>query len=186
MKKILSITLTLAMVFSAVAAFATPSKSTDDLITTGDSNVSGVLIYVSAAPNAVAAAAAVTEDLGETLATGAPAVEHFDEEVQADITAALPAGVEASSLVCNELVPLGVSGYEEGMGDIISVFQFATVYTPNQTVIPVLGFVDAEGNVQWHVLKAQVYTGGFVYITFPAELILRMTTETSVLAILSV
>ena len=72
-----------------------------------------------------------------------------------------------------------------GMGDVIAPFQFATVYQEGQPVVAMFGFVGADGVVEWHVLQAEVVAGGIVNVTIPADLALRMTTETTVLAILN-
>ena len=185
MKKLLGIMLALTLMFAIGAANATPSKTASDLTQTGNTNLTGVVVYVTTSQASVDAAAAVVTDIAAKATAGVTAAGFFGEALQADIAAAFPAGKDLSTLVVNELVPLAISGYAAGMGDVIAAFQFATYYQVGQTVAPVLGFVAADGTVEWHVLKAEVVTGGIVNITFPADLALRMTTETTVLAILN-
>ena len=185
MKKLLGIMLALALTVAVGAAYATPSKTASDLTQTGDTNLPGVVVYVTTSQASVDAAAAVVMDMAAKAAAGETAVGFFGEDLQADIAAALPAGTDLSALAVNELVPVSLSGYAAGMGDVVVPFQFATVYQAGQTVVPMLGFVGADGVVEWHVLQAEVVAGGIVNITFPADLALRMMSETTALAILN-
>ncbi len=185
MKKLLGIMLALALTVAVGAAYATPSKTASDLTQVGDTNTPSVVVYITTSQASVDAAAAVVTDIAAKATAGVTAAGFFGETLQADIAAAFPAGKDLSTLVVNELVPLAISGYAAGMGDVIAAFQFATYYQVGQTVAPVLGFVAADGTVEWHVLKAEVVTGGIVNITFPADLALRMMSETTVLAILN-
>ena len=185
MKKLLGIMLALTLTFAIGAAYATPSKTASDLTQTGNTNLLTVVVYVTTSQASVAAADAVVTDIAAKAAAGVTAAGFFGEALQADIAAAFPAGKDLATLVVNELVPLAISGYADGMGDVLTPFQFATVYQVGQIVVPVLGFVGADGVVEWHVLKAEVVAGGIVNITFPADLALRMMSETTVLAILN-
>ena len=185
MKKLLGIMLALALTVAVGAAYATPSKTASDLTQVGTASIPGVVAYVASSQAGVDAAAAVVTDMAAKATAGVTAAGFFGEALQADIAAAFPAGKDLSALVVNELVPLAISGYAAGMGDVIAPFQFATVYQAGQTVVPVLGFVGADGVVEWHVLQAEVVAGGIVNITFPADLALRMMSEITVLAILN-
>ena len=185
MKRLLGIMLALALTIAVGAAYATPSKTASDLTQTGNTNIPGVVVYVSTSQASVDAAAAVVTDMAAKAAAGVTAVGFFGEALQADIAAALPAGTDLSALAVNELVPVALSGYAAGMGDVVVPFQFATVYQEGQPVVAMLGFVGADGVVEWHVLQAEVVAGGIVNVTIPADLALRMTTETTVLAILN-
>ena len=185
MKKLLGIMLALALTVAVGAAYATPSKTASDLTQTGDTNLPGVVVYVTTSQASVDAAAAVVMDMAAKATAGVTAAGFFGEALQADIAAAFPAGKDLSTLVVNELAPLAISGYAAGMGDVVVPFQFATVYQEGQPVVAMLGFVGADGVVEWHVLQAEVVAGGIVNVTIPADLALRMTTETTVLAILN-
>ena len=185
MKKLLGIMLVLALTVAVGAAYATPSKTASDLTQVGTASIPGVVAYVASSQAGVNAAAAVVTDIAAKATAGVTAAGFFGETLQADIAAAFPAGKDLSTLVVNELVPLAISGYAAGMGDVVAAFQFATYYQVGQVVAPVLGFVAADGTVEWHVLQAEVVAGGIVNITFPADLALRMMSETTVLAILN-
>ena len=185
MKKLLGIMLALVLTVAVGAAYATPSKTASDLTQVGTASIPGVVAYVASSQAGVNAAAAVVTDMAAKATAGVTAAGFFGEALQADIAAAFPAGKDLATLVVNELAPLAISGYAAGMGDVIAPFQFATVYQVGQTVVPMLGFVGADGVVEWHVLQAEVVAGGIVNITFPADLALRMMSETTVLAILN-
>ena len=185
MKKLLGIMLALTLMFAIGAANATPSKTASDLTQIGPTNIPGVVVYVTTSQASVDAAAAVVTDIAAKATAGVTAAGFFGEALQADIAAAFPAGKDLATLAVNELVPLAISGYTAGMGDVIAPFQFSTVYQASQTVVPMLGFVGADGVVEWHVLQAEVVAGGIVNITFPADLALRMMSEITVLAILN-
>ncbi len=187
MKKLLGIMLALALALTVAvgAAYATPSKTASDLTQIGPTNSPGVVVNVTTIQASVDAAAAVVTDIAAKTTAGVTAAGFFGEALQADIAAAFPAGKDLATLVVNELAPLAISGYAAGMGAVIAPFQFATVYQAGQTVVPMLGFVGADGVVEWHVLQAEVVAGGIVNITFPADLALRMISEITVLAILN-
>ena len=185
MKKLLGIMLALALTVAIGAAYATPSKTASDLTQIGTASIPGVVAYVASSQAGVNAAAAVVTDMAAKATAGVTAAGFFGEALQADIAAALPAGTDLSALAVNELIPVALGGYTAGMGDVVVPFQFATVYQEGQPVVAMLGFVGADGVVEWHVLQAEVVAGGVVNITFPADLALRMTTETTVLAILN-
>lgn len=185
MKKLLGIMLALVLTVAVGAAYATPSKTASDLTQVGTASIPGVAAYVATSQAGVNAAAAVVTDMAAKATAGVTAAGFFGEALQADIAAALPAGTDLSALAVNELVPVALGGYTAGMGDVVVPFQFATVYQEGQPVVAMLGFVGADGVVEWHVLQAEVAAGGVVNITFPADLALRMTTETTVLAILN-
>ena len=185
MKKLLGIMLALALTVAVGAAYATPSKTASDLTQVGTASIPGVVAYVASSQAGVNAAAAVVTDMAAKATAGVTAAGFFGEALQADIAAALPAGTDLSALAVNELVPVALSGYTAGMGDVVVPFQFATVYQEGQPVVAMLGFVGADGVVEWHVLQAEVVAGGIVNVTIPADLALRMTTETTVLAILN-
>lgn len=184
MKKLLGISLAMLLTVMAVAAYAAPSKTTGDMVQTDTVNMPAVVASVPTTDAAVEMAAKVTTDMGEKIAAGITAAAYFGENVQADIAAALPADKDAATLVCNELVPLAISGYAEGMGDVMAKIQFATVYEKGQPVVALLGFVNGE-NVEWNVLKAQAIEGGLVELTIPADLALKMTTQNALLAVLN-
>ena len=185
MKKLLGIMLALALTVAVGAAYATPSKTASDLMQTGNTNLPGVVASVATSQESVDATAAVVTDMAAKAAAGVTAAGFFGEALQADIAAALPVGTDLSTLAVNELVPVALSGYTAGMGDVVVPFQFATVYQEGQPVVAMLGFVGADGVVEWHVLQAEVVAGGIVNVTIPADLALRMQTETTVLAILN-
>ena len=185
MKKLLGIMLALALTVAVGAAYATPSKTALDLTQIGPTNLPGVVANVATSQAGVDAAAAVVTDMAAKAAAGVTAAGFFGEALQADIAAALPVGTDLSALAVNELVPVSLSSYAAGMGDVVVPFQFATVYQEGQPVVAMLGFVGADGVVEWHVLQAEVVAGGIVNVTIPADLALRMTTETTVLAILN-
>lgn len=185
MKKLLGIMLALTLTFAIGASYATPSKTASDLTQIGNTNLPGVVVYVTTSQESVDAANAVMKEFAAKAAAGVTAAGFFGEALQAVIAAAFPAGKDLSALAVNELAPLAISGYAAGMGDVIAPFQFATVYQAGQTVVPLLGFVGADGVVEWHVLQAEVVEGGIVNITFPADLALRMMSEITVLAILN-
>ena len=185
MKKLLGIVLALALTVAVGAAYATPSKTASDLTQIGSSNIPGVALTVATSQASVDAAAAVVTDMAAKAASGVTPAGFFGEALQADIAAAFPAGKDLSTLVVNEMVPVSISGYTAGMGDVVVPFQFATAYQEGQPVVAMLGFVGADGVIEWHVLQAEVVAGGIVNITFPADLALRMMSEITVLAILN-
>lgn len=184
MKKMVTVALALMLTVAAVSAFAAGSKTTSDLVQTETVSMPSVVVYVPTTEAAVKAAADVTTDMAEKIAAGTSVAAYFGEKVQPEITAALPADKDAATLVCNELVPLAISGYAAGMGDVMTKIQFATVYEKDQPLVALLGFAAGE-TVEWNVLKAQAVDGGLVEMTIPADLALKMTMQSALLAVLN-
>lgn len=201
MKKTIAFLLVAVMALSLTAAFASSSPV----------NYAPVVVTPTAAPAAAPAAPAAeetvpaeelvvtvgeTEEVAETLTAieevvkaGKPVIEFFPEETQQEVAAALPADVKAEDLELNELVGLSVAGFEavaKEADEIRIAIAFTTKYDPAQKVFPLVGLVDAAGNVTWILVEGEVQADGSVLLTIPADVLEQMGNAASVeLAILS-
>ena len=186
MKKLLGIilaTMLIAATFVANAA-AVPSKTAEDLTQVMPLQGAPAQVFIVEDGPAVVSATAVQTAIANIVATGAPAVSFFPPETQASIAGTLPVGLPAADLELNELLPLSFSGYTAGSGDILLPIQFATAYQDGQTLVPVLGIVQADGSIEWHVLTATV-SGGIVTVTIPGDVAALIGNKPVVLAMLS-
>lgn len=197
MKKLTALLLVAVMALSMVSAFAAGSKTAADVpavtpvnetkeeeieeVPAGDLNVA--LVKTEAVDDTI-------NDLKKLADEGAAPITYFPkEEVQDKVAEKLPAGVAAKDLEVKEVVGLSVEGVEslEGKVDAVAMaVSFTTPYNPSQTVFPVIGLVDAEGNVDWVLVEGTVQEDGSILLTIPAELLAKMAKAASVeLAVLS-
>lgn len=193
MKKFLSVLMALVLVLTAAAALAdVPSKTTSDL-----SPVTGVETTGAASSDfsvtTTEDAAVVTEEVAALYAfvnnETAPAapIAYFPAEVQADVAAALPEGTDLNTLQLNDFITLQATNYTEEIGDVVVKVDFVTEYKVGQQMVGLLGLYDAEGNVEWVVVKAEVKEDGAVAVTIPqAEMAKFAASNAVALTILSV
>lgn len=187
-RKWISAGLILVLVCTAVAAYgATPSKTTNDLLSIqktvlADGSEDDGLVGVAETPS-TAALKSFTE-ISAFVAEKQPVAEYFPAEVQQEIAALIPTGADAAQLTMSEYVDLTLDEYQAAMGDVTCTFSFATQFSANQTVIAMLGYVDAQGNVVWLAVPATL-VDGMLQITFPADWLLKAGHDI-VLAILSI
>lgn len=109
----------------------------------------------------------------------------FSEQIQSEISALLPMGMDLGKLEMNEFTALDALNYLVAYGDVTVAFTFATPYTFGQTVVALVG-VSTPVGVEWHVLSATVNADGEVEIVFPADVVTLVNANEAVLAVLSV
>lgn len=126
-----------------------------------------------------------------------PIASYFTEELQSQM-ALLLHNVEPDSLICYNANFLGAEHYKDTYGDVIAGFRFATPYREGTQVVCLLGtlkhplpenqstekIVPEESDFDWYVLRAEVMEG-YVFITFPQQLIPIMEEEGALALILS-
>lgn len=183
MKKTIAFLLVAVMALSMTAAFASSPTNYNPPVE-------------EVAADDLTVAVEETEEVAETLAAieevvkaGTPVIEYFPEETQEDVKAVLPAEVKAEELELNELVGLSVKGFEEvakEADEIRIAIAFTTKYDPDQKVFPLIGLVDANGNVTWILVEGEVQADGSILLTIPADVLEQMGNAASVeLAILN-
>jgi hypothetical protein len=191
-KKIIGFLLALVMVSVSAMAFATavPSKTTQDMVKPVGVTVqagASTAIQVST-PADEAATALATKVLGEISSyvqqQANPVINYFDQGVQEQVAALLPAGTNLSTINMNEFTTIKIDGYSEENGDLTASFEFATKYEDGQAIVAMVG-VEVDGTMTWTALKAEV-VDGIVKITFPEAVVKLMQTGNAVLSILSV
>lgn len=125
-----------------------------------------------------------------------PVAAYFAENLQKQMT--LLTGAEAEALICYNANFLGAENYEDTYGDVIAGFRFATAYQDGSQVVCLLGtrkdplpqqsedgtILPEESLFDWAVLRGEV-KDGYVYITFPQQLIPVMEEEGALALILS-
>lgn len=137
------------------------------------------------------AAAQPEADAGERQ----PMIGYFPQMIQSFVQTILGSGVDASSLVCYEYLPLTSQDYRDTDGDVVVSFDFATTYVPGQKVAAVLGIpleqplYNADGSIatlfDWNVQRAEVNEDGSVAVTFSQLVVPFMENETTLLLVLS-
>ena len=118
------------------------------------------------------------------------------ETVTEQIAELLPEGFDASTLVMYEFAPLTAINYDPAYGDVVATMVFATKYSPEQTLVALVGIVkgaDENGDpiVEWTALKAEAVENeadpekGCVRVYFPQELLPEIENGNAMIAILS-
>lgn len=174
---------TICLLSFTVAAFAAPSKTTQDLTSTGTTTSSSSQSTPSLQVAIVSNTAGVTSDIQGLQAAGG-AVSYFGDAAVAEIAAKLPNGVTVNDLEINEFVTSSVSAYTAGIGAVSVSFTFATQYKNGQALVAVVSVYDAAGNATRYVLSAKVQNG-VVLVTFPEDVLKALNGQTFGLAILS-
>ncbi len=118
-----------------------------------------------------------------------PLITYFDPAVQSETALLLPEAFNLDQLVMYEFTPITAFNYEEGFGDIIADFQFATPYADGQAAVALVGIVEkTEGTdmpvIKWTALPAKV-ENGLVKITFPKTMVSIIEERGALLLILS-
>lgn len=126
-----------------------------------------------------------------------PIAAYFAEGLREQM-ALLLSKVEPDSLVCYNTNFLGAENYKDTYGDVIAGFRFATPYKSETQVVCLLGvlknplpesqntekILPEESDFDWYVLRAEVKEG-YVFITFPQQLIPIMEEEGALALVLS-
>ena len=118
------------------------------------------------------------------------------ETVAEQIAELLPEGFDAGTLVMYEFAPLTTINYDPAYGDVVATMVFATKYSPEQTLVALVGIVkgtDENGDpiVEWTALKAEAVENeadpekGCVRVYFPQELLPEIENGNAMIAILS-
>lgn len=118
------------------------------------------------------------------------------DTVAAQIAELLPEDFDVSTLVMYEFAPLTAINYDPEYGDVVATMVFATKYSPDQTLVALVGIVkgvDEDGApiVEWTALKAEAVENeadpekGCVRVYFPQELLPEIENGNAMIAILS-
>lgn len=180
-KRLFGIILAASLIISSLAVYAAPSKTTDDLSRVLDTQGK---VFIAEDEAAIGFVDAQADAIRGLLAAGSPLIGYFPAQVQELIISVLPAGHSVQGLELNEIVPLHFVGYSQDDGDVSVSIQFVTPYAAGQLLVPVLGIVQSDGSIQWHVLTCQL-VDGVVQITIPQEIANQIGDKLVVLAMLS-
>lgn len=116
-----------------------------------------------------------------------PIAACFDEALQNQMSLLLETD-DTDSLICYNANFLGAENYEDTYGDVIAGFRFATVYPDGTRLVCLLGTLKeeetGESPFDWAALRGEV-KDGYVYITFPQQLIPVMEEKGALALILS-
>lgn len=183
MKKTIAFLLVAVMALSMTSAFASsPVNYTPAVEEVAAEELTVAVVESEEVNKAV-------EAVEELVKAGTPVVEYFPAETQEEVKAALPEAVKAEELELNEFVGLTVEGFEkaaEEADEVRLVIAFTTKYDPEQKVFPLIGLVDANGNVTWVLVEAEVQADGSVMLIIPADVLEQMGNAASVqVAVLS-
>ena len=178
--------LSLALGCASAETVATiPSKTTSDMAQIAAVEATGVVpedsgFVVEIVQDTEPVQAEVAKLYTAVTVGGVAPVEYFPVEVKEAVAAALPETVVPEALELNELVPVDARNYDISYGDVYATFAFATMYTPGQTVVALLGLytgeVDENGNyiVEWVTLNAEVNEDGTLRVLMPADVVARL------------
>lgn len=126
-----------------------------------------------------------------------PIAAYFSEDLQSQM-ALLLENIQPDSLICYNANFLGAENYVKTYGDAIAGFRFATLYPDGTQVLCLLGTLKSplpqeqrtlsilpeESAFDWFVLRSEA-KDGYVWITFPQQLIPIMEQEGALALILS-
>lgn len=194
MKKSIALLLTV-MLLSLTVAFAEPaaipSKTTTDL-----SQVIAVEPVDTAVDLGDGFAIVITEDTEPVIAEyaklydavvkrqSAP-ITYFPQGAQEAAAALAPGVADVQAMELNEFVTIRAFGYKPEFGDVNAWMSFATAYSPEQSVVAIIGLYDgaqdADGNymVEWIALPAQVELDGTTRVYFAAEHVIKLESSFS-------
>ena len=184
MKKFVSLLLAAMMALTCTLALAegTPSKTVEDITTvvsTTENNGKAVIIVVE--PSEVEQA--YIDEMTAALENGSAApIDLFDEETAAAIAEVVG---DTSALEINEIIPIDVMDYTVEDGFVTATFQTITPYSPDQTLVAVITFINGEETEEM-VLEARANEDGTVTVRFPVEVMAKfLEAENTLLTILN-
>ena len=173
MKKLFSLVLTLALLLTAVSAFAEGSKEEP---TVGGTVVDKPEIGISFIDDTDASAAAIkafgdAKDAGEAL----PLPE--------DVLALIPEGFGT----VNEMVTAQFGdGVDQLTEDALINFVFDTAYAEGQKVIVLIGILpEAEGDIEWKVFEGTGKADGSVDVTVTKDVFEKVKTNPFLVGVIS-
>lgn len=186
-RKQIGILLATAVLCITWAAFATTaSKTTKDLnrvvkTTVADGTERSALLWVKPIPSQFATRQ--WDEIAAFAGGSKPIVDYYPDDVKALIAQDLPEGTQPAALTLTEFINLGIGQYQPSFDAVTGTLTFATVFTPDQTIVAVIGFPDENGVTVWQVLETKV-VDGLLQIILPAELMLKVGHD-AVLSILA-
>ena len=173
MKKILALVLALALVLTAVSAFAEASKTNLNIPVVED-NAPEVEVLLP--EEEIPAVAAVVESL-KAAADGGDVLSALPEEIRA----ALPEDQKN----INEIAPIQFIGKEEEIkNDLVITTKFTTLYTPGEKVTVLLARVNVDP-VEWFAFEGTVQDDGSVQFVIPADTVKTFLNEDMAIAVVS-
>ena len=173
MKKILALVLALALVLTAVSAFAEVASKTNLDIAQVEDNSDAVEVKFAAESAEVAA-------LVEAVKAAAQAGDVLSV-LPEEIRAALP---EDQKNV-NEIAPIQFAGKaEEITEDLVIKTKFETPYTPGEKVTVLLARVTVDP-IQWFAFEGTVLEDGSVQFVIPADTVKTFLNEDMAIAVVS-
>ena len=174
-KKIIALTMALVLCLASTVAFAAGSKTTKDVVsaTTVDTTIA-----VSAP---TAESKAELDAIAAFVNNGSAVVGYFQEDVQTEITSALPEGVAADDLKMDEFFPLASNGVINT--ETALTLSTAATYEDTDAVIVMGGVSDGE-KVIWQVLPATIVDGKIV-VTLPADFCANIANGSAMITVLS-
>ncbi len=198
MKKWFTLMIAALLICTMTAAYATvPSKSTTN------ATVINTVVSTTGVEIAETFSLTVTEDKEPVVneiqkiysfvtENNAPVIEYFPVEVKEQIVSKLPENIVPEEVEINEFITIETIEYVEEYDDIEVSFALTTLYTPEQSLIALVGIfngeVDENGEavVEWIVLDAIANEDGTVVITFTQDALIKMqTAESTSLAIIN-
>ena len=173
MKKILALVLALALVLTAVSAFAEASKTIIDI---PQVEVDAAEVEVLLPEEEIPAVAALVESL-KAAADGGDVLSALPEEIRA----ALPEDQKN----INEIAPIQFIGKEEEVkNDLVITTKFTTLYTPGEKVTVLLARVNVDP-VEWFAFEGTVQDDGSVQFVIPADTVKTFLNEDMAIAVVS-
>lgn len=110
---------------------------------------------------------------------------YFDEEIVRQCALLLPKDVDANSLIAYELTNVQVVGYDEPYGDVAARFTFITPFTPEQSMVSLLGMPEeGKDTLVFTPLHTQ-YVDDLIEITFSSTVLPAMMQDAGLLLVIS-
>jgi len=180
-RKLIVVLAALLILCIPITALAmTESKTTGDVTTTTADDPEFVLKPIQETDAFKALFESVFQFVNEN--NGSP-INFFDDALKSEISSKYPDGTDVTNLQLNEFVAIKGYNYSESVGDQTVSFSFASEYTEDQTLVAALAIFNPDGTVsEWIVLDAQVVNGKVV-ITFPQDVLEKLSTNSGALAI---
>lgn len=177
-KKIVALLLALTLCLTSVVALAAPSK-TNTNTNTVTTPVEEETPIKTAAPTEETKA-----ELAEIAAfvnQGNAVIKFFDEDVQKEIEAVLPAGVDTAALKLDEYIPLTVTGSASGSTTV--TVSTAVSYSEDDAVVTMISYM-VDGKKVWKVVPCTIVDGKLV-ISLDGELVEHIANGSAALMIVS-
>lgn len=178
-RKMIAMVLVMMLCLTSAVAFAAPSKTTSNVVSTKPTTETKATIVVV---EPTAASEAELDSIASFVNDGKPVVEYFGEDIAQEIATALPNVTDMSTMKLDEFFPITYVGTGTP-GSATITLNTAATYKETDNVAVLGGIVTSNGT-EWKLMPSSIVEGK-IQVTLDAAFTALLKTNEAFLAVLS-